>query len=188
MAENVKEKNSSKPIIILLIVVIVLLLAGGIIAAVLLLGEDDGDDLMAARPDETSFAVTLPYELGAVMIDEDSFQKQVDALNNMVEEGYFQLSFKRTAVSYDGENFACSIGNGEMNTYDMYIDIYEDESLENQLYVSSLLRPGTKIDTFTSNKKFAPGDYETVLVLTQVEDDHATIHGQSMVYLTLHVE
>ena len=188
MSENVKEKNSSKGIIILLIVIIVLILAVGIIGAIFLLGNDDDDDLSANAETSVSYAFTLPYEMGAVAIDEDAFKDQINALHEMTEEGYFTLSFKRVAISADGENFACSIGNDASNRYDMYIDLYEDDSLENQLYISALLRPGSKIDNFKSSKKFAPGDYETVLVLTQVEDDHATLHGQSMVYLTLHVE
>lgn len=180
MAENAKENKSSKTVIILLLIIIFLLLAGGIIAAVFLLGKEDD----VQSDDDISGRVTLPYEAGAVMMDEESLQKQVEAMHDQADEG-IGVRYKRVAVSNDGENFVTEIGNSISNSYDMYLDIYMDDSLEEEIYVSGLLQPGASIYEFKINKKLDPGEYESVLVFTQVEDDHATLHAQTMVYMTL---
>lgn len=184
MSENAKESKSSKTTIILLIIIIVLLVIGGSTAAVLLL--NDKEDSTEAEGSADTI-VTLPYENGAVVLDEDKVDDQIAAMEARAEEGYFTLQFKSVAISNDGENFECEIGNADNNNYDMYIDIYMDETLEDELYVSSLIQPGSGIKSFKTKKKLLPGDYESVLVLTQVEDDHATLHAQTMVYLTLRV-
>ena len=184
MAENVKDSKSSKTLVIILIIVIVLLLAGGSVAAVLLLNKEDNT---SADGDPAETAAVLGYEEGVVLIDPDKAQQQVDEMLKKSGSG-IPLMFKNTAFSTDGINFTGEIGNPSRSAYDVYYDLYMDESLEDQLYISALIPPGSKIEKFEINRQLDPGDYEAVLVLTQVEDDHSTLRAQSLVYLTLHVD
>lgn len=184
MAETAQEtKKSSKTIIILLIILIVLLIGGIVTVAVILLNKDDTPETVT----EPQGGFTLPYENGAVLLDEDSLQKQVEAMYKRAAEGSMVLQFKNTAVSKDGEHFECEIGNAIENNYDMYINIYKDSSLEEQVLLTGLIPPGSGIYEFESEKPIFPGTYEAILVLTQVEDDHETIHAQVSVVLNLEV-
>ncbi len=53
------------------------------------------------------------------------------------------LEYKNDARSEDGENFSCYIANAVENAYDMYIQIFADAELTDQLLLTGLLRPGT---------------------------------------------
>lgn len=184
MDNNAKKENSINPLIILLLVIILLLIA--VVVAVLLRGKTDNTNT-AEVPFTTEAPFSLSYDNGAVVIDQDEFEKRVSEMYKQAEEGYIDLTFQAEAFSSDGENFTCKIANAETNNYDMYIDIYKDDACTEQLYISGLLAPGTEIKQFKSKQKLALGDYEALLVLTQIEDDHKTIHSQTSVYLTLHV-
>lgn len=184
MAETAQEtKKSSKTIIILLVVLILLLIGGIVTVVVVLLNKDDTPE----TDSQPQGAFTLPYDNGAVFLDEDSLQAQVDAAFKQAAEGSMVLQFKNTAVSKDGTHFECEIGNAIENPYDMYINIYKDSSLEEQILLTGLIPPGSGIYEFDSEKPIFPGSYEAILVLTQVEDDHQTIHAQVSVVLTLEV-
>lgn len=186
MAENTQEaKKSSKAIMILLIILILLLIGGIVTVTVILLNKDDTSD--AEANSEPKVGITLPYDNGAVLLDEDSLQKQVEAMYERAKEGSMVLQFKSTAVSKDGEHFECEIGNAIENNYDMYINIYKDDTLEDQILLTGLIPPGSGIYEFESETPIFPGTYEAILVLTQVEDDHETIHAQVAVVLTLEV-
>lgn len=180
MSENVKEKQkSSKTLIIILLIIILLLLAAGIVAAVILLKKDDGAQL----PDNGGI---IQYEAGVVNLEDA--QKVMDELSESAKNGNMIVSYKGYAYSKDGKHFECSINNNIGNEYDMYINIYKDSSFEEQILLTGLIPPGSGIEEFDSEIKLDPGEYETTLVFTQVEDDHSTIHAQSMVVLRLIVE
>lgn len=181
MSENVKEeqKSSKTLIIVLLIIIILLLLAVGIVAAVFLLKKDDGAQL----PDNGGI---IQYEAGVV--DLEDVQKVMDELSESAKNGNMIVSYKGYAHSKDGTHFECSINNNIGNEYDMYINIYKDSSFEEQILLTGLIPPGSGIQEFDSEIKLDPGEYETTLVFTQVEDDHSTLHAQSMVVLRLLVE
>ena len=98
------------------------------------------------------------------------------------------LRYQKTAYSSDGVNFKCEIGNSSANDYDMYINIYKDPELTEQILLTGLIPPGSKITEFESEIPLAPGTYNTTLVLTQVEDDRSTFHAQLMITLDLVVE
>lgn len=183
MAETVQEnKKSSKAIIILLIIIIVLLLAGGV-TAVVLLTRDNGD-----QPEKLDASGgIIHYDEAAVALDEDSLRSQFEDAAKAAE-GTMALKYQSEARSSDGTNFSCYIGNSEANEYDMYANIYLDEALTEQVLLTGLIPPGSGIQEFESEIPLSPGTYETVLVLTQVEDDHSTFHAQVMVTLTLVVE
>ena len=183
MSENVKEeKKSSKAVIILLLIIIVLLLAGGITAAVLFMKKDNAD-----LPDEGGNPL-IQYDEAAVVLDEDALRKQLSEAAEKAKEGQIALHYKNVAYSNDGVNFACEIGNSTANTKDVYFNIYTDATFEDQILLTGLIPPGQGITEFQSEIPFEPGEYDTVLVFTKVDDDHATILGQAKVKYTLVVE
>ena len=182
MSENIKEKKSK--LVPILLIIIAVLLAGGIIAAVLILLNQNKTE--GADDREPSF--TIGYEQnGVVALDPDDFQQLMEGLVIQAQEGMMDLTFRTIAISEDGVNFACDLGNDIANRYDMYLNIYLDEAMEQQVLLTGLLPPGAKLESFKSEIPLEVGEYESILVFTQVDDDHATIVGQSMVSLTLKV-
>ena len=117
----------------------------------------------------------LGYAEGAVGLDTDSLQAAVDAL---VGDGEFATEYKNSALSTDGRNFSCYIGNSGLNKYDMYIQIFADEELTDQLLLTQLLRPGTALDSVSLDHALDPGNHRVYVYFTQVDDDHVTIMGQ----------
>ncbi|MCD7731777.1 MAG: hypothetical protein LUI05_09850 [Oscillospiraceae bacterium] len=186
MSQSEKEQKGSsvqKIIIILMIVIIVALIA---FTSVLLLKKDSDTQGDLSAVDSSNAAVpTLTYESGAVALSEDDLQRQVDEMYEKAKEGTMALQFKNTAYSSDGVHFDCHIGNSDKNDTDMYLNIYKDDALTEQILLTGLIPPGSGIESFESEIKLDPGTYETYLVFTQVKDDHATIKAQVTVILTL---
>lgn len=195
MAEE-KKDSKSKVIIVLLIIVIVLLLAGVCIGAIFILGGEKpaNDDVQTEITSATTIGETenekkdpliLDYDSSAIALDEESLQKAIDRLQEKVADGYVNLTFRNVAESDDGINFICHLGNDTANKYDMFFNIYKDITLEEQIYLSGLIAPGTAIDSFVSEIKLDPGEYSAIVFFTSVEDDHATMHSQVAVELEL---
>lgn len=179
MSENVKEeKKSSKTVIILLIIVILLLLAIGVAAAVFILNKDDDAQL----PDNGGL---IQYEAGVVNYEDA--KKVYDEMQQRAEDGMVGVKYSNNAISEDGKHFTCKIENPIRNGYDMYLNIYKDETMEEQLLLTGLIPAGSGIEEFESEITLEPGEYKSVLVMTLVEDDHSTLRGQTKVFLNLYV-
>ena len=191
MAEEKKSSNS-KVIIILLIIVIILLIGGGVTAFVLLSNNQNNNTISETNsPVEDDIrppARRLEYEQGVIALDADSLQRAVDAAFAETEDGYITLDFSNEAVSEDGINFKCSLGNSPENKRDMYIGIYLDSNFDDEYYLSGLIRPGDMIQSFQGSRVLDDGVYEAVATFTQVEDDHETLSYQTSVVLTLTVD
>ena len=188
MSENVHDKKSSKLVIILLIIIAVLLIAG-IVTAVILFGKQGDDSLSADGADGEETKVTIGYEgYGIGVLSEDELQAQWERMIEEAKEGMIDLEYKNQMISYDGDNFECKIGNAISNKYDMYANIYLDDELQQQVVLTGLVPPGSEIDSFKSEIHFDPGEYEAILVFTQVGDDHASIVGQTMLRVALLVD
>ena len=176
MSENVR-RGPSKTVIILSIVIAVLVLGGAAAAAMILLNGNNAGDSEDGEP-----VRTIGYENeGIIILNEDDLNK----LDIHPAEGMVDLTYKYIAESVDGVNFACEIYNSTSNLYDMYFNIYLDESFEQQILLTGLIPPGGGIDRFVSEIPLEKGTYETVLTMTQVGEDHASIVGQVNVVLTL---
>lgn len=188
MAEENKD-SKSKVIIIVLIVLLVLMLTGGTVMFIILTSAPDtseiAESIVTTEQSNPKNPLILDYDTGAVAIDEDSLQKAVDEMYEKTQNGYMTLDFQNSAISDDGINFVCHIGNDPKNTADMFVNIYKDNTLSEQLYLSGLIPPGKGLESFTSEQKLETGTYDAVLVFTQVEDDHETLKAQVSVALTL---
>ena len=127
----------------------------------------------------------IGYESGAVVVtDADELQRMVD---DMVKDDSMALEYKNVAVSRDGENFSCYLINSIKNKYEMFLTIYKDQEMKEQLLLTKLIPPGSGMEQFRTEKKLDPGTYDTVLVFTQVKGDHKTIRSQISVAYTMKI-
>lgn len=185
MSEQVAEKKNNKQLLIIIIIIIaaVLIIAGLVTVIVLLLNKDE-------KPDQVDKPTggLINYQPGVIGVDVESFQEKFDQAVRDMQNSSIGLVFNNYAISNDGVNFKCYIGNAEGNTKDMYFNIYKDTSFSEQILLTGLIPPGSGIDTFESEIDLDPGTYEAVLVLTQVDDDHSTLLAQTNVQITLYVK
>ncbi len=107
---------------------------------------------------------------GVVATDPETLQDQVDAMIEQSKQPGVSLEYKDMMVSDDGQNFICYIGNSDKNSYDMFITIYGDQALTDELFLSELIRPGERFEQVTFSRKLDPGDYTGYIVYTQVKD------------------
>lgn len=132
----------------------------------------------AVEEDEPKSAPVLQYAEGVTVVDdEDSLQDAVDEALDKASQSMV-VSYQGEAFSEDGENFSCYIANSDANPLDMYIGIYAGDDLSDQLFLSGLMRPGEVFEQIKLDRSLEKGTHSCTLVLTQVEDDHATLHGQ----------
>lgn len=179
-----KAEKNNKTLIIVIIVAAALIIAGLVTVIVLLLGKED----TAPIDDNKPSGGLINYQQGVIGVDVESFQEKFDQAVKEMQESSIGLVFNNYAISDDGVNFKCYIGNAEGNTKDMYFNIYKDMSFSEQILLTGLIPPGSGIDTFESEIDLEPGTYEAVLVLTQVDDDHSTLLAQTNVQIKLYVK
>lgn len=133
-------------------------------------------------------APKLRYAEGVTVVnDPDALQKAVDEMLEKAAEGSMMLEYENDASSADGKTFACYIANAVENSYDMYIDIYADKELTDEIYLSGLVRPGGAFREITLDKALGTGEHLVYVAFTQVEDDLETIHGQIIVTMNFNV-
>lgn len=170
------EKSKSNKLVVIVIILLVLILAAAGVVIVMLAKGGNDDTPSQGFTSETG----IGYEMNAEVITTgDVAVSQPEGIG---------IRYNTLAQSSDGWNFTCEIGNSTANAKDIYIDIYWDDSYEEELYLSGLLRPGQGIKSFKTSRQIPSGYHDVVLVPTLVEDDHKTLLGQSAVVLTLFVE
>lgn len=176
-----QSKSNQKWIVILLLVLIVLLAV--ILAVVLGRGKtqsiSDGDTpLLGYAADAT------------VMLDQDSLQAAVDEAVRNAAEGNIGLKYKNDAFSSNGTDFECYIVNAESNKYDMFLTIFADAELTDQIYLSGLVPPGSGFEKISLEHSLDPGSHTVYVALTQVETNEAgeqVIKNQVMHTMDFHV-
>ncbi len=182
MAEETKTANNQKRIILLLVLVIIVLVAtGGALAFHFLNQEQPTEDGGGDAPE-------LGYAEGTTVVrDENALQKALDDMAAKVAKGSMVLEYEADAYSVNGKDFKCYLANAPENTYDMYFDMYNGSNIDEQLFLSGLLKPGQALDKIELNTALSDGDHSAVLFFTTVEDDHKTLHSQISVTMNLHV-
>lgn len=180
-AEN-KKGLSNKAVIAVAAVIIALLL--GVVAFLLLRSStaDTGDEGVPK----------IGYSAEAkVMLDQNSLQAAMDAAMENARNGNIGLRYKNNAYSTDGINFECVIVNSATNIYDMFLTIYADVELKDQIFLSELVRPGSGFESITLAHALDPGDHTVYVALTQVDTDTETgeqiIKNQVMHTMEFHV-
>lgn len=132
--------------------------------------------------------LVLDYAQGVTVVDDESALQA--AVDKMMEDASKEMvaSYQNQAISEDGKTFTCYIANSEYNEYDMFIALYENLTDEDPIYLSGLMRPGEAFREITLDKALDAGTHRVNLAMTQVEDDHSTIHGQSVVTIDMVVQ
>ena len=176
------KKASNKVLIIVGAIVIALLIT---VIAILLL-----------RPSSTNIddegVPKLGYSADAkVMLDQDSLQAAVDEALRNAENGNVALQYQNDAFSTDGTTFSCYIVNAPENLYDMFLTIYADQELTDQIFLSELVPPGSGFEEITLSHPLDAGDHTVYVAVTQVAADEATgeqvIKNQVMHTVVFHV-
>lgn len=126
----------------------------------------------------------IGYESAVVVTDQEGAQK----LGKKPDKGAMALEYKHVAASADGRRFSCYLANAAENGCDMYMGIYLDQKLSDEVLLTKLIPPGSRLESFETSRQLEPGNYDAVLVFTTVKDDHKTIKNQVCVAYTLTVQ
>ncbi len=145
-----------------LIVVIVGLIAVIVVMALFL--------LFRQAPDGDTSRVGYATE-ATVMLDQNSLQAAMDEAMENAKDGNVALLYRNDAYSENGTDFTCYIVNSNSNKYDMFLTIYADEALTDQVFLSGLVPPGSGFEQITLDRALDPGDHTAYVVLTQVDTD-----------------
>lgn len=177
-----KSKSNQRLIIILLIALIALLA----IVLAIILGRGKSENI----PDGKTPLIGYSTE-AKVMLDQDSLQAAFDEALKNAEDGYVGLKYQNDAYSTNGTDFECYIANSESNIYDMFLTIYADAELTDQIFLSGLVPPGSGFENITLEHALEPGDHTVYVALTQVdtneETGEQTIKNQAMHTIEFHV-
>ncbi len=126
-----------------------------------------------------------------VMLDQNSLQAAVDEAQENAKNGMVALEYQNDAFSTDGKTFSCYIANASANLYDMFLTIYADANLTDQLYLSGLVPPGSGFEEITLEHALEAGDHTVYVAVTQVETDEETgeqvMRNQVMHTIEFHV-
>lgn len=161
-----KSKFSNQKLIIVLLAVLIVLLIG-VLAVVL--GRGRSEDI----PDGNTPLIGYATE-ATVMLDQDSLQAAFDQALKNAAEGNVGLKYKNNAYSTDGVNFECYIANSDSNIYDMFLAIYADAEMTDQIFLSGLVPPGSGFEKIELEHALDTGDHTVYVALTQVETDEET--------------
>lgn len=184
MDSEPKQKRGS-PLVLVLIIIIVLLAA---VAVVLAMGKFGGDQKPNAENAGENGTPLLGYEEGVTALDGDALQQAVDEAYAEAAKQGVAMEYQNDATSKDGYKVECYIGNPDFSGYDVYLQVFADAEMTEQLYLSRLIPPGKALREMNLEKKLQAGKHRVVLVYTQVEDDHATLYQQAAVTLDITVE
>ena len=184
MDSSAQMKNApvltKKVVIIATVIIAVLLIAVGVLLSRTLLNVEGSD------------VPKISYATDAkVMLDQDSLQAAFDTAMKNAEDGYVGLKYKNDAYSTNGIDFQCYIVNSESNKYDMFLTIYADTELTDQIFLSGLVPPGSGFEDITLDHALESGNHTVYVALTQVEEDEETgeqvIKNQVMHTMDFHV-
>ena len=154
----------------------------------------DASTTETSTPSETETtnpgAVRIEYAEGTVAVESpDAFQERVD---QMLEDAQktIGLQFKNDAYSDDGLNFDCYIANPTRNERDMFLAIYADLELTEQVFLSGLVAPGHAFERITLERPLPEGDHTVYVAFSQVEelDGQQTMRAQALVTMDFHVK
>lgn len=139
---------------------------------------------------KTDNPLIVGYAEGVTAVeDPDAFSKALDKVYEESQEAGITLEYKSVAYSTNGLDFSCYLANAAENQYDMFMAIYADDALTDQVFLSGLLRPGTAFDHITLSHALPLGQTNCTVAFTQVEvvDGEQTIHDQTLIGMEFYV-
>lgn len=106
-----------------------------------------------------------------VMLDQNALQMAMDEAMAKAKDGNVALLYKNNAFSENGVDFTCYIVNSPANKYDMYLTIYANPELTDQIFLSGLVPVGSGFEQISLDRALEPGDHTVNVVVTQVDTD-----------------
>ncbi|MBQ9493555.1 MAG: hypothetical protein IJR54_07485 [Oscillibacter sp.] len=179
------QRGSATLIIVGLVVLLAVTIGAGTFVIVRLLNRDEVPQM------EPTAGLNIGYASeGVTVLDEADAQQQ--AINDLLRGGPgLSIDYKGDAYSVNGKDFECYIGNSDVNTEDMYIQICADAEMTDTVFLSQLIRPGYAFRNITLDRAFPNGDYTFYVCFTTVnnsEDGEVEITGQTTVAVDFHVQ
>lgn len=173
----VKTGVSTKTVVIAASVAVVAVVITAVMVVINVLNKDDGG---------------IGYASDAkVMLNQDDLQAAFDEALRNARDSYVALRYKNSAYSKDGIHFTCSIINSAANLYDMFLTIYADESMTDQVFLSGLVPPGSGFEELTLDHALPAGMNRVYVVVTQVDtndDGEQVIKNQVVHTIDFYVE
>lgn len=145
--------------------------AAVVIVAVMLLNRDSSDNDNRV----------IGYADASVFLDEDSLQAAYDEASQNAANDNVALWYQNNAYSDDGIHFSCFIGNSPGNLDDMFLTIYADLEMTDQIFLSELVRPGSGFEQIELEHALEPGVtvvYVATTLVDTAEDGTQTIVSQ----------
>lgn len=180
MESNKTAAPSNKLIIAIVALIVVIIGAAGVVVYALNNQEADVPD---------NDGLTIGYASGSnVFLDEESLQAAMDQA--IANDTSVSLRYQNDAISTDGVNFECYITNSPANRYDMFLTICADPAMEDIIFLSQLLRPGSGFEKITLNRALESGTHTVYVAVTLVdtqEDNTQVIKGQAVHTMDFHV-
>jgi hypothetical protein len=173
----------------LLVPILAAAVAAGVAVVVMNRNSGNSGDSAQSQSGQNSLIVGYAQEGVTVVDDQEAFDKAVGEAIARSQEPGVSLNFKNEAYSSDGKNFSCYLGNSESNGMDMFIAIYTDNTFEDELFLSELLRPGQAFESITLNRTLEPGSHDVVAAFSLVTEENGqqAIAKQTFVGLRFNV-
>ena len=131
----------------------------------------------------------IGYQEGTTVVeDPEALQKAVDEMTEKAKDTV-GLEYKNDAFSENGIDYDCYIANAERNQYDMFIAIYADAEMTDELFLSGLIPPGRALDHIHLNHALDPGANTVYVAFSQIDeiDGEQVMHAQVMVTMAFNV-
>lgn len=162
--ENDKQKRKRRLIIALLILLFMLLVAGIVYFTV---------------PNKEIHTGGWFYEQDAVAIQ--------DAVDQSVQEGYFNMTINTRVPVYDGSTAYIGIQNVEANHFDCIVTVTLDDGT--QIFKSGGIAPGQELKIVNLDVSLEKGTYEATALFEIYDINEAhTKAGQTASKITLYVQ
>lgn len=173
--------SSNKAVIIAISVAAAVVIAAVAIVAVVILRSNQSDSKQV-----------IGYATEAkVMLDPKTLQQAMEEAIANASDGNIGLKYKNNAYSSDGINFECYIVNSESNVYDMFLTIFADAEMTDQIFLSELVPPGSGFEQISLDHTLEVGTHTVYVALTQVKTDEngeQVIHNQVIHTMDFHVQ
>lgn len=164
MSEQAQAPKASNQKLIIIIGAIVIALLVTVIVVLL--------TRPATQPIVEGDVPKVGYAPGAkIMLDENALQAAVNEAQENAKDGRIALQYKNNAYSKDGKHFTCHILNSARNKYDMFLTMFTDAGLTDQIFLSGLVPPGSGFEEITLDHELEKGEHTVYVVLTQVDED-----------------
>jgi len=155
--------------------------------------------------DESDQGETAPRPIGAlswasegvstVVDDNADMAERMRKLQEALKETGIEIEYKNEAYSRDGVNFECYIGNPIKSAFPLFITIYADNTFQEELFVSGLIKPGQAFNRVVMSRALEYGTSVLPICYTQVYEPHTgpnetddfTIRAQTIVTINFNV-